>query len=145
MWYSDDSLFVSGQPLVRTYMLESTDPVAWTPAATNATNLIGEASMDVKYDSSQSQFVMVRVESEFTSTSYLARSYSTNGINWSVPQSVFPPLQFPLYTHDGGIAGDETGNLITPHTLVGYGAPYNLANVNNWAQWDLYGMWLDLP
>ena len=145
MWYTDDSILVTGQPQVKTYMLESTDPVAWAPSAASATSLIGQASMDVKYDPLQSQFVMVRVEGEFTSSSYLARAYSIDGINWTVPQSVFPPAQFPSYTHDGGIAGDETGNLISPHTLVGFGAPYDLNNVNNWAQWDLYGVWLDPP
>jgi hypothetical protein len=145
MWYTDDSVFVDGQPQVRTYMLESTDPVAWSTSSSNATNLIGQASMDVKYDSLQSRFVMVRVESEFTSASYLARAYSSDGMIWTVPQSVFPTSQFPPFTHDGGIAGDETGNLISPHTLVGFGAPYNLSNVNDWAQWDLYGAWLDPP
>jgi len=145
MWYTDDSLFVGGQPQVRTYLLESSDPVRWTPSASAATNLIGEASIDVKYDASQSQFVMVRVESEFTSSSYLARAYSSDGLQWSVPESVFPPSKFPPYTHDCGIAGDETGNLITPHALVGFGAPYDLADVNNWGQWDLYGAWLDPP
>ena len=145
MWYTDDTIFVAGQPQVKTYMLESTDPVAWTPAATSATNMIGQASIDVKYDPSQSQFVMARVESEFTSGSYLARASSTDGMNWTVPQSVFPASEFPPYTHDCGIAGDETGNLITPHTLVGFGAPYDLNDVNNWAQWDLYGAWLDPP
>ena len=34
-----------------------------TPAATCTTDLIGEASMDMKYDASQSRFVMVRLES----------------------------------------------------------------------------------
>jgi hypothetical protein len=145
MWYTDDTIFVNGQPQVKTYMLESSDPVTWTPAATAATNLIGQASMDVKYDAAQSQFVMVRVENEFTSTAYLARAYSSNGMNWSSPQTVFGPSEFPLYTHDGGVAGDETGNLVSPHTLVGFGAPYNLADVNHWGQWDLYGVWLDAP
>ena len=143
MWYTDDSIFVGGQPQVKTYMLESADPVVWSPAATNATNLVGQASMDVKYDSAQSQFVMIRVENEFTSTSYLARSYSNDGMTWADPQTVIPSSQFPPYTHDGGIAGDETGNLVPSHTLVGFGVPWDLANVNNWGQWDLYGVWLD--
>lgn len=145
MWYTDDSLFVNGQPQVRSYMLESTDPVAWLPSSTQATNLIGQASMDVKYDATQSQFVMVRVENEFTATAYLARATSSDGMTWTDPQPVFPSGQFPPYSHDGGIAGDETGNLITPHTLAGFGAPWDLADVNNWAEWDLYGVWLDPP
>jgi hypothetical protein len=145
MWYTDDSIFVDGQPQVKTYLLKSSDPVTWSPAVTNATNLIGQASMDVKYDASQSQFVMIRVENEFTSTSYLARSYSSDGMIWADPQNVIPASQFPPYTHDGGMAGDETGNLVPMHTLVGFGAPWNLADVNNWGQWDLYGMWLDGP
>jgi hypothetical protein len=131
MWYTDDSIFVAGQPQVKTYMLESADPVAWSPAATSATNLIGQASMDVKYDSTQSQFVMIRVEDEFTSTSYLARSYSSDGLIWADPQTIISSPLFVPYTHDGGMAGDETGNLVPSHTLVGFGAPWNLADVNN--------------
>ncbi len=88
MWYTDDSLFVNSQPQVRTYMLPSTDPVAWAPSASQATNLLGHASMDVKYDAAQSQFVMLRVENEFTSTAYLARASSADGMTWTVPNGL---------------------------------------------------------
>ncbi len=145
MWYTDDSIFTAGQPQVKTYMLESADPVTWSPAASRATNLIGQASMDVKYDATQGQFMMIRVENEFTSSSCLARSYSSDGMNWADPQTVIPSPEFPPYTHDGGIAGDETGNLVPSHPLVGFGVPWNLADVNNWGQWDLYGVRLDAP
>ncbi len=143
MWYTDDTIFVNGQPQVKTYMLESEDPVSWSPSVASATNLIGQASMDVKYDSTQAQFVMIRVENEFTATAYLARSYSSDGLNWAVPQSVIPSPEFPPFAHDGGIAGDETGNLAPGPALVGFGSPWNLADVNNWGQWDLYGVWLE--
>ena len=143
MWYTDDSVFVDGQPQVKSYMLTSADPMSWTPRPGSATNLMGQASMDVKYDSSRSQFVMIRVENEFTANAYLARAYSSDGMNWTEPQSVIPSSDFPPFTHDGGIAGDETGNLVPPPTLVGFGAPWDLADVNNWGQWDLYGVWVE--
>lgn len=143
MWYTDDTLFVDGQPQVRTYLLKSTNPVSWSPSASAATSLVGQASIDVKYDSAHAQFVMVRVENEFSATSYLASASSGDGVNWTPLQTVFPASEFPVYSHDGGMAGDENGNLITPNTLVGFGAPYNLANVNNWGQWNLYGAYVD--
>jgi hypothetical protein len=140
MWYTDDSVLVDGQPQVRAYMLRSTDPLKWRPDPANGTNLINEASIDVKFDASQAQFVMVRVEKEFTADSYLATAHSTNGLTWTVPQNVFPSSRFPPYTHDAGIAGDETGVLISSPTLTGFGAPYNLTDRNSWAKWNLYSV-----
>jgi hypothetical protein len=64
-------------------------------------------------------------------------------MNWTEPQTVIASPHFPRYTHDSGMAGDETGNLVPLHTLVGFGVPWNLAEVNDWGQWDLYGVWLD--
>jgi hypothetical protein len=145
MWYTDDSVFVDGQPNLQTFMLESTDPVTWTPGLDHATNLIEQASLDVKYDPSRAEFEMVRVENEFTSSAFLGRSVSKDGITWKPLQNVFPSSKFPPYTHDVGMAGDETGNIATPNTLVGFGAPYKLANVNTWGQWDLYGVFVDPP
>jgi hypothetical protein len=145
MWYTDDSMFIDGQPYLQTFMLESTDPVTWLPDASRATNLVNQGSIDVKYDPSQSQFVMVRVENEFQSNAYLGFAVSRDGINWSSPEPVIPSSGFPVYTHDAGMAGDETGNIVSPDTMVGFGAPYGLANVNNWGQWDLYGVYVNLP
>jgi hypothetical protein len=88
---------------------------------------------------------MVKVENEFQSNAYLGFAASNDGMNWSTPQTVIPSTEFPVYTHDVGIAGDETGNIVAPHTLVGFGSPYNLANVNNWGQWDLYGVYVNPP
>jgi len=104
-------------------MLQSADPVAWAPNLSLATNLVNQASIDIKFDSSQSQFVMVRVENEFSSTSYLARAYSSDGMNWTTPQPIYPSGQFPQCGHDAGIAGDETGNLAPSAALVGFGVP----------------------
>jgi hypothetical protein len=145
MWYTDDSLFINGQPNLQTFMLESTDPVSWTPDPSRSTNLINQGSIDVKYDPSQTQFVMVRVENEFQPNAYLGFSVSSDGVHWSSPQTVIPPSEFPVYSHDAGMAGDETGNIVAPHLLVGFGAPYGLANVNNWGQWDLYGVFVNPP
>src|SRR5579872_1611120 len=145
MWCTDDSVFAAGQPQVKTYMLQSADPVVWTPNMGQATNLVNQASIDVKFDSSQSQFVMIRVENEFSPTSYLARAYSSDGMTWTTPQGVYPSGQFPQYGHDAGIAGDETGILASPSALVGFGVPYGLADVDNWGHWDLYGGYIDAP
>ncbi len=139
MWYTDDSVLAGGQPQVKTYMLRSSDPVTWAPDLDHATNLVNQASIDVKYDESQSQFVMVRVEKEFSADSYLAHAYSEDGLIWTVPQNVFPPSTFPSYSHDAGIAADETGNVVLGRALVGFGAPYGLVDANTWAQWNLYG------
>jgi hypothetical protein len=145
MWYTDDSLFVDGQPNLQTFMLESSDPVTWVPDTSCATDLVNQPSIDVKYDPSHSQFVMVKVENEFQSDAYLGFAVSADGMHWSSPQTVISPSEFPLYTHDAGMAGDETGNIVSLHTLVGFGAPYGLANVNNWGQWDLYGVFVNPP
>jgi hypothetical protein len=107
MWYTDDSIFVDGQPQVKTYLLKSSDPVTWSPAVTNATNLIGQASMDVKYDASQSQFVMIRVENEFTSTSYLARRNDLGRSAKRDPRFSIPPLHARRW--DGGRRDWESG------------------------------------
>ncbi|HXY50305.1 MAG TPA: hypothetical protein VEI01_12695 [Terriglobales bacterium] len=78
-------------------------------------------------------------------SSYLGRAFSSDGINWSAPQTVIPSSPFPPYTHDVGMAGDATGSIVTPHTLVGFAAPYKLADVNHWGQWDLYGVYVNPP
>jgi hypothetical protein len=41
------------------------------------------------------------------------------------------------------MAGDEVANVVSPNTLIGFGAPYGLAGVNNWGQWDLYGVFVN--
>jgi hypothetical protein len=141
MWYTDDSIFLGGGPQFKTYMLESTDSVTWFPSPDHATSLIGLPSIDVKYDPNSAEFVLVTVANEFTSTSYLARSYSADGMNWTPLETVVPPGQFPAYAHDPGWAGDETGNLIRPNTLVAFGAPYFFADVNS-SHWNLYGTYI---
>jgi hypothetical protein len=143
MWYTDDSVFVNGKSQVKTYLLHSSDPLVWTPDQSRATNLVNEASIDVKYDAWKFQFVMIRVENEFSANSYLARAYSIDGLNWTQPEAVYASSAFPPYTHDAGMAGDETGNLTTAPTLFGFGAPYDLSNANTWAKWDLYGGYID--
>ncbi len=145
MWYTDDSVFVGGEPYLQTFMLESTDPVSWNPGARHATNLLWQASIDVKYDPSKKQFVMYRVENEFMANAYLGRASSNDGITWTSPETVIPSSEFPLYTHDVGVAADETGNIVKSRALIGFGAPYKLATVNNWGQWDLYGVYVNPP
>jgi hypothetical protein len=35
-------------------------------------------------------------------------------------------------------------NIVSPHTLIGFGAPCDLADVNNCGRWDLYGVYVNL-
>jgi len=138
MWYTDDSVFVNGHSEVRTYMLESSDPTTWSPDVGRSTNLVGQASIDVKFDTELSQFMMVRIENEFSPTSYVGRAYSSDGLTWTTPENIYSGSQFPPYSHDAGIEGDRVGNLAGNGALIGFGAPYDLAPVNDWAKWNLY-------
>ena len=146
MWYTDDSQqqsFDGDFTIFRQYMLESSNPVAWTPDPNRQTNLFGADSPDVKYDPTSNQFVVTWVLGMFTATSSLTREYSSDGLIWGPIQTVIPAGTFPQYTHNAGVASDETGHMLPSQTLVGFGAPYNLAHVNSLGNWDLYGVLLD--
>jgi beta-xylosidase len=146
MWYTDDSKqqsFDGDFTIFRQYMLESSDPVAWTPDPNRQTNLWGTDSPDVKYDATSNQFVVTWVLNMFTATSSLAREYSSDGLTWGPIQTVIPAGTFPQFTHNAGVASDQTGQILPSKTLVGFGAPYNLAQVNSLGNWDLYGVVID--
>ena len=60
MWYTDDSLFVTQNGdfgAFHLYMLQSSDPVTWTPDPNRRTNIVGQDSPDIKYDPAHNQFV----------------------------------------------------------------------------------------
>ena len=82
--------------------------------------------------------MMVRIENEFSPTSYVGRAYSSDGLTWTTPENIYSGSQFPPYSHDAGIEGDRVGNLAGNGALIGFGAPYDLAPVNDWAKWNLY-------
>ncbi len=144
MWYDDDSAFVDGKPHPQVFLLESTDPVAWSPAPNHATNLPNQHSIDIKFDPASSQFVMVAVQDQFKETSFLGRAYSKDGMTWSAPENALPSAKFPPFAHDSGLAGDENGNLEKPHTLVSFSSPYDMGAKSEWGKWDLFGAFVDL-
>jgi beta-xylosidase len=148
MWYTDDSE-QAGPPgdfeAFRLYMLESSDPVTWTPDATSQTNIYGADSPDVKYDATGNRFVVTWVSGMFTSSASLTRAFSSDGLTWGPIESVIGAGAFPPFTHNAGASADEAGQLLPSKTLVGFGAPYNLAHVNSLGNWDLYGVVVDSP
>ena len=129
--------------IFRQYMLESSDPVAWTPDPNRQTNLLGADSPDVKYDATSNRFVVTWVFNMFTASSSLTREYSSDGLTWGPIQTMIPAGTFPQYTHNAGVASHEAGHILPSKALVGFGAPYNLASVNSLGNWDLYGVVVD--
>ncbi|HEY6330143.1 MAG TPA: hypothetical protein VI756_12465, partial [Blastocatellia bacterium] len=133
MWWNDDSADPGGTLTV--YFATSSDGTTWsTPVATNFTN-VG----DVKWNGSQ--FVMLRMEGQFTTAPYLDVSFSSDGLTWSGTTVI---AHLAPYSSNPGMLGDEIGNLLAP-TLVGYAAPYDFADQLDRGQWDLYGEWFTLP
>ncbi len=142
MWYADDSTN-PGSGL--NYMLQSTDAVTWTPSLGALTTLPDATSVDVKYDAARNQFVMTRIVNQHSGISWLARSFSSDGISWGPMQVLIAENQFPNFAHNVGALGDETGNTLPSPTLVAFGAPYDLANNVSLAKWNLYGVLVDGP
>ena len=149
MWYCDDSQspqeITTGFNGFKIFMLQSTDPVSWTPAAGNATNVDGVDPVDVKYDAAINQFVMTHVGPAFTSRETLTRYYSSDRMTWGPTQTVIGPADFPPYAHNVGVAGDEQGSTLTTSTLVAFGASLGLADRLTLNHYDLYGVFVDPP
>ena len=143
LWYTDDSLDPNAG--VRTFMLQSTDPVTWTPSANREINVQEASSIDVKFDVAKNQYVMTNLINAHTANAYLARSFSSDGMSWSAFTTIIDAAAFPDYANNVGVVGDETGNTVSSPTLVAFGAPYDLNGFNNWGQWDLYGVLVDGP
>ena len=147
MWYTDDSL-QAGAPgdfgPFRLYMLESSDPVVWTPDATQQTNISGQDSPDIKYDETGKRFVATWVLNMFTTNASLVRALSSDGLNWTAPQTVIPATQFLPYTNNAGAAADETGHLLPGQVMIGFGRPYSQNDIDN-GRFDLFGVLVDAP
>jgi hypothetical protein len=147
MWYTDDSLFVTQNgdfgPF-HLYMLESADPVTWTPDSNQQTNIVGQDSPDVKYDPLHNQFVATWVLRMFTTSTSLGRAFSTDGLHWTAPQTVIGTESFLPYANNAGATGDEAGHLLPSQTIVGFGRPYSQVGINA-GLYDLYGELLDAP
>ena len=91
MWYTDDSEQM-GPPgdfgTFRLYMLESSDPVTWTPNAKSQTNIYGADSPDVKYDTIGNRFVVSWVSGMFSAGASLTRAFSSDGLTFGSPKTV---------------------------------------------------------
>jgi hypothetical protein len=139
MWYTDDSEDPGSYASAK-FMLESTDPVTWTPSPDRRTNSNLLDSVDVKYDAKLNQFVMTHIAAPFSQGSSLTRSYSSDGLTWGSPQIVISPGDFLSFTNNVGVAGDELGNTVPSSTLVGFGRDYNSVVLM-----DMYGVFVDPP
>ena len=147
LWYTDDSLFVTQNGDFGTfhlYMLQSTDPVTWTPDPNQKTDIVGQDSPDVKYDPVHNQFVATWVLNMFTTSASLVRAFSTDGLNWGQPQVAISTGSFLPYTNNAGATADETGHLLPSQTIVGFGRPFSQAAIDA-GLWDLDGVSLDAP
>jgi hypothetical protein len=138
MWYTDDSLDPNAG--LRTYMLQSTDPVSWTPSPQAQISVPDAHSIDIKYDAAKNQYVMTRIINPHTANAYLTRSFSSDGKFWEPFETLIDVSAFPDYANNVGAAGDETGLTVSGPTLVGFGAPWDLRKNDIWGQWDLYGV-----
>lgn len=148
LWYTDDSETpgsTSRTYATTKYMLESSDPVTWTPSRNRKINIAPQDSVDVKFDSAKNQFVMTHILNPFDQSASLTRAYSSDGMTWSDAQIVIGSSEFPDYTNNVGVAGDELGNVLSSSTLVGFGAPPKLQQFYSPASMDLYGVFLAPP
>jgi hypothetical protein len=67
--------------------------------------------MDVKYDASSDQFVMVEILNQFAGTSLIYQT-SADGIIWDALVALQAAGQFPAGANNPGISGDESGDAI---------------------------------
>jgi hypothetical protein len=147
MFYSDDTAAAPGPGQYKTYKSTSLDGLTWTQGTlTNVAPLIN--SVDVKWDASNSQWVMIEVVNQFGASSLVMQT-STDGVNWAEPQVIQAAGSFPAGANNPGISGDDQGYLMNGQVLVAYGAPYTPSQVNattgiagTWGQWDLWGSML---
>jgi len=147
MWYTDDSLTATQNGDFggfRLYMLQSTDPVTWTPNPNQQTDIVGQDSPDIKYDPVNKQFVARWVFNMFTSDASLVHAFSTDGLHWSAPKTVIGSSMFPPFTNNAGTTADENGSLLPGQTIVGFGRPFSQANINA-GLWDMDGVFLTAP
>ena len=147
MWYTDDSLFATQNGdfgAFHLYLLQSSDPVVWTPDPNRQTNIVGQDSVDIKYDPVHSQFVATWVLNMFTAHASLVRAFSSDGLTWSKPQTVVNTGSFPPFTHNAGATADENGHLLPSQTIVGFGRPFSQVDIDM-GRWDLDGVFLDAP
>ena len=118
--------------------------MTWTPDANRQTNIEGQDSPDVKYDSSGNRFVATWVLNMFSTTPSLVRAFSSDGLTWAPPETVIGAGSFPPFTNNAGATADEMGHLVPSRTIVGFGRPYSQSDIDN-GRFDLDGVFLDAP
>jgi hypothetical protein len=139
-WYSDTT--VDNQTSTNNILFtKSTNGVNWsTPSTTNIPQNFH--SVTVKYIPEIQTFLMIGINNRHFPNSELKYFYSTDGINWTINQVTNGThTTFPNDAHNPGISGDEKGFLLE-NTTMGFGAPYNLTEPDEFGYWDLFTNYL---
>ncbi|HLL60882.1 MAG TPA: hypothetical protein VK338_04150 [Candidatus Nitrosocosmicus sp.] len=143
MWFTDDTRDAQGAD--RTYMVESDNPVLWNVGTAREISIQSASSTDVKFDMSIQKYVRIDDREGHSRNSYLAISYSADGIGWEPFTTLIPHEQFPNFAHNTGFSSDREGNIISNEPiLAAFGAPYDLGP-ERFPYWDLYGTFVNLP
>ena len=145
MWYTDDTLLYPARKSERLLVSSSVDPTHW-PAAEHAFGAsssgnwepLGVTSVDVKYDETGEEFIMVDIEGDHLAGPQLSIRRSKDGIRWSKSQVVCDSDCLSAYAHNPGVSGDVQGHLVTGSAVLAYGAPH-VPGQDQWGKWDLYG------
>jgi hypothetical protein len=141
MWYLDDSLDLTR----KVYMLESADPVSWSPSSSHVIQMNDEPhSVEVKFDPITSKFLMFRILRAHESQSHLGYSRSVDGIHWDPFTLISSEIEFPDFAHNPGTSSDQYGTLLAGTSLIAFGTPYDLSKTDTWGKWDLYGTFVSL-
>jgi hypothetical protein len=134
-WYIDSTADYPTYQLQNIYLSTSTNAINWSPRS--KTNVVG-SSIDIKYDPSSSLFVMYEMQDEHSQNSHVVRRTSKDGITWSNSTTIIPQYAVPQWSHNIGVGGTRTGDLIKENNFVAYGAPFDLVKNPSWGYWDLY-------
>lgn len=142
MWYTDTTVDTSNDGN-HVYMLESTDPVRWTPSRSAETD-IQSADVDVKFDATSSQFIMYLVKDTKRGLPEVMTAKSSDGMHWSSPIAANMIGPVTNYHVDSiGVSSDELGRLVPGESvLIAFGAPYSLETIlpdTGSGMWSLYG------
>jgi hypothetical protein len=142
MWYTDTTVDASNDGN-HVYMLESTDPVRWTPSRSAETD-IQSADVDVKFDVTSSQFIMYLVKDTEPGLTEVMTSKSSDGMHWNSPIAANMLGPAANYHVDSiGVSSDELGYLVPGESvLIVFGAPYSLGTIlpdTSPGMWSLYG------
>ena len=152
MWFTDTTVDLPQLYQSRIMLTTSTDAINWTTPV--ATNVVGLSSVDVKYDDSSKQYVMVAQDVPHQKNVQVELLPSPDGVTWTTPKVICDSDCHQDWSNNIGMSGDELGHIEShKRMLIAYAAPYNLdPKYNNdcnlgtpcFPQWDLYGNIVDL-